>query len=139
MTKTVADAAAMLEVMSGACDRDSTCLDAPVPRYSEEIGKEIKGLRIGLPAEYFATGLDPAVHERVEGAVKTLESLGAEIVPVSLPNTGHAPSPPITSSPRPRLPRTSPASTASATATAPRPTTSSGCMASPATKGSARK
>lgn len=90
MTKTVADAAAMLEVMAGACDRDSTCLDAPVPRYTEEIGKEIKGLRIGLPAEYFATGLDPAVRERVEGAVKTLESLGAEIVPVSLPNTGHA-------------------------------------------------
>jgi len=76
MTKTVADAAAMLEVIAGACDRDSTCLDAPVPRYTEEIGKDIKGLRIGLPAEYFAAGLDPAVRD--------------EIVPVSLPNTEHA-------------------------------------------------
>lgn len=90
MTKTVADAAALLEVMAGACDRDSTCLDAPVPVYTAEIGKDIKGLRIGMPAEYFAEGLDPAVRERVEGAVKQLESLGAEIVPVSLPNTAHA-------------------------------------------------
>lgn len=90
MTKTVADAAALLEAISGPCDRDSTCLDTPVPRYTEEIGKEIKGLRIGLPDEYFSEGLDPAVRARVEAAVKTLESLGAEIVPVSLPNTEHA-------------------------------------------------
>ncbi len=90
MTKTVADAAALLEVMAGACDRDSTCLDAPVPSYTAELGKDIKGLRIGLPAEYFAEGLDPAVRGQVEGAVKQLESLGAEIVPLSLPNTSHA-------------------------------------------------
>lgn len=90
MTKTVADAALMLEVMAGACDRDSTCLDAPVPRYTEEIGKDIRGLKIGLPSEYFAQGLEPAVKERVEAAVAALESLGAELVPVSLPNTAHA-------------------------------------------------
>ncbi len=90
MTKTVADAAILLEAMAGACDRDSTCLDAPVPRYSEEIGKDIKGLRIGIAPEYFAAGLDPAVKERVEAAIKVLESLGAEMVPVSLPSTEHA-------------------------------------------------
>lgn len=90
MTKTVADAAAMLEAMAGPCDYDSTCLDRPVPRYSEEIGRDIKGLRIGLPAEYFGEGLDAEVRGRVEAAVGVLESLGAEIVPISLPNTKHA-------------------------------------------------
>jgi aspartyl-tRNA(Asn)/glutamyl-tRNA(Gln) amidotransferase subunit A len=90
MTKTVADAATLLEVISGACDRDSTCLSEEVPRYSDAIGREVKGLRIGLPAEYFAIGLDPEVKERVESAIRTLESLGAEIIPVSLPNTEHA-------------------------------------------------
>ncbi len=90
MAKTVADAAMLLEGIAGACARDSTCLDAPVPRYSEEIGKDIRGLRIGLPAEYFAVGLDPAVRSRVEEAVKALESLGAELIPVSLPNTEFA-------------------------------------------------
>ena len=90
MTKTVADAALMLEVISGGCDRDSTCLDTEVPRYTEAVGREVKGLRIGLPTEYFAAGLDPQVKEKVEGAVRLLESLGAEIIPVSLPNTEHA-------------------------------------------------
>ena len=90
MTKTVADAATLLEVISGTCDRDSTCLDDEVPRYSDAIGREVKGLRIGLPAEYFAAGLDPEVKDRVESAIRTLESLGAEIIPVSLPNTEHA-------------------------------------------------
>lgn len=90
MTKTVADAAALLEVISGACDRDSTCLPDEVPRYTDAIGRDVKGLRIGLPSEYFAAGLDPQVKERVESAIRLLESLGAEIIPVSLPNTEHA-------------------------------------------------
>jgi len=90
MTRTVSDAAALLEVISGACDRDSTCLSDEVPRYSDAIGREVKGLKIGLPAEYFADGLDPQVKDRVESAVRQLESLGAEIIPVSLPNTEHA-------------------------------------------------
>ena len=90
MTKTVADAAAILEVIAGSCDRDSTCLSDAVPRYTESLGKDVNGLRIGLPKEYFAAGLDHEVKERVEAAVRTLESLGAEIIPVSLPNTGYA-------------------------------------------------
>lgn len=90
MTKTVADAAALLEVIAGPCDRDSTCLPDAVPRFTAAVGQDVKGLRIGLPDEYFAEGLDPEVKERVEAAVRTLESLGAEIIPVSLPNTGHA-------------------------------------------------
>ncbi|MBP6601528.1 MAG: Asp-tRNA(Asn)/Glu-tRNA(Gln) amidotransferase subunit GatA [Verrucomicrobiales bacterium] len=90
MTKTVADAALLLEVISGSCDRDSTCLDEEVPRYTEAIGKDIKGLRIGLPTEYFAEGLASGVRTQVESAIRNLESLGAEIVPVSLPNTSYA-------------------------------------------------
>lgn len=90
MTRTVADAAALLEVIAGPCDRDSTCLPDEVPRYTEAIGRDITGLRIGLPHEYFTTGLDPQVKERVEAAIRELESLGAEIIPVSLPNTEHA-------------------------------------------------
>lgn len=90
MTKTVADAAALLEVIAGPCQRDSTCLDVPVPAYTEAIGQDVQGLRIGLPSEYFAEGLNPAIRDRVEAAIKTLESLGAEIVPISLPNTEYA-------------------------------------------------
>src|SRR5690606_33514145 len=52
MTRTVADAAALLEVIAGPCDHDSTCLPDQVPRYTEAIGRDITGLRIGLPHEY---------------------------------------------------------------------------------------
>ncbi len=90
MTKTVEDAATLLQAISGACERDSTCLKEDVPDYSDAIGKDIKGLRIGLPSEYFAEGLDPEVKAKVEAAIKQLESLGAEIQEVSLPNTEHA-------------------------------------------------
>ncbi|MDF1740506.1 MAG: Asp-tRNA(Asn)/Glu-tRNA(Gln) amidotransferase subunit GatA [Verrucomicrobiales bacterium] len=90
MTKTVEDAATLLQAISGACDRDSTCLKEDVPDYSDAIGKDIKGLKIGLPSEYFAEGLDPEVKAKVEAAIKQLESLGAEIQEVSLPNTEHA-------------------------------------------------
>ncbi len=90
MTKTVEDAATLLQAISGACDRDSTCLKEEVPNYADAIGKDIKGLKIGLPSEYFAEGLDPAVKAKVEAAIKRVESLGAEIHEVSLPNTEHA-------------------------------------------------
>lgn len=90
LTKTVEDSALLLQTIAGPCERDSTCLDAEVPDYTAAIGQDIKGLKIGLPKEYFAEGLDPAVKEKVESALKTLESLGAETVEISLPNTDHA-------------------------------------------------
>lgn len=90
MTKTVADAALLLQTIAGSCDRDSTCLDDEVPDYTSVLGQDIKGLKIGLPKEYFAEGLDPAVKAKVEAAIKQLESLGATPVEVSLPNTEHA-------------------------------------------------
>ena len=90
MTKTVEDAARLLEVIAGPCDRDSTCLDEAVPSYTAALGKEIKGKKVGLPKEYFAEGLDPAVRDRVESAIRKLESLGAETIEISLPNTEYA-------------------------------------------------
>lgn len=90
MTKTVGDAALLLNAMAGSCDRDSTCLSDAVPDYTASLGQDIAGLKIGLPKEYFAEGLDPAVKAKVEQAIKTLSDLGAETVEISLPNTEHA-------------------------------------------------
>lgn len=90
MTRTVADAATLLGVIAGPCERDSTCLSEPVPDYEAALGTGVEGMKIGLPAEYFAEGLDPRVRERVEAAVAALETLGAETVELSLPHTRHA-------------------------------------------------
>ncbi len=90
MTHTVEDSALLLQAIAGSDERDSTCLDDEVPDYLEAIGQDIKGLRIGLPAEYFAEGLDPEVKASVEAAIAQLESLGAETVPLSLPHTDYA-------------------------------------------------
>ncbi len=90
LTKTVADAALLLQTISGSCERDSTCLPNPVPDFTAAIGQDVKGLKIGLPKEYFAEGLDPKVKENVEAAIKKLSDLGAETVEISLPNTEHA-------------------------------------------------
>ncbi len=90
MTHTVEDSALLLQAIAGSDERDSTCLDDQVPDYIEAIGHDIKGLRIGLPAEYFAEGLDSEVKASVEAAIAQLESLGAETVPLSLPHTEYA-------------------------------------------------
>jgi aspartyl-tRNA(Asn)/glutamyl-tRNA(Gln) amidotransferase subunit A len=89
--RTVGDCARLLGVLAGYDSRDSTSADRPVPDYAAALSAGVKGLRIGLPAEYAeAEGLDPEVREAVDGAVRTLESLGAETVPVSLPHTKYA-------------------------------------------------
>lgn len=90
LTKTVEDAAILLGAISGGDANDSTCLDEPVPDYGAELGQEIKGMKLGLPAEYFGEGIDPAIREAVEKAAKQFESLGAEIVEISLPHTEQA-------------------------------------------------
>ena len=90
MTKTVEDSAILMNALAGSDYRDSTCLDEKVPDYTKAIGKDIKGMKIGLPKEYFAEGIDPRVDERVKAAVAKLESLGAETVEISLPNTEYA-------------------------------------------------
>ncbi len=87
LTKTVEDAALLLNHLCGKDGRDSTSLDTPVPDFTSAIGKDIKGLRIGLPKEYFIDGLHPGVSASVKAAVDRLAALGAELVEVSLPHT----------------------------------------------------
>jgi aspartyl-tRNA(Asn)/glutamyl-tRNA(Gln) amidotransferase subunit A len=90
MTKTVEDAAVLLGVMAGADPMDSTSLAMPVPDYTASLHEDLKGIRLGLPREYFVDGMDTAVRDSVEAAVETCRSLGAEITPVSLPHTQYA-------------------------------------------------
>jgi aspartyl-tRNA(Asn)/glutamyl-tRNA(Gln) amidotransferase subunit A len=90
LTKEVRDAALLLNCIAGHDRRDSTSVDQPVPDYLEGLGREIKGLKIGVPREYFGPGLDPEVAGAVQAALKTLEGLGAELIEVSLPNTEYA-------------------------------------------------
>jgi len=69
---------------------DSTSADMPVPDYVEEIGKPVKGLRLGVPKEYFGEGLDAEVRSAVERAIQKLAEAGCEVAPVSLPHTPYA-------------------------------------------------
>ena len=88
--RSVRDAALMLEVLGGVDSRDSTSVPRPVPHYSTGLTGDIKGLKIGLAKEYMIGGLDPEVKQAVDAAVRQLESLGAEILDVSLPHTDYA-------------------------------------------------
>ncbi|MDR5171861.1 Asp-tRNA(Asn)/Glu-tRNA(Gln) amidotransferase subunit GatA [Methylobacillus flagellatus] len=81
------DMALMMNVMTGFDERDSTSLQREKEDYTRELGKSLAGLRIGLPKEYFAEGLDAGVAKVIEAAVDEYRKLGAEIVEVSLPNT----------------------------------------------------
>jgi len=90
LTKEVRDAAILLQAIAGHDHRDSTSVPAPVPDYQEALGREIRGLKVGVPREYFGPGLDPEVREAVKTALRTLEGLGAELVELSLPHTDHA-------------------------------------------------
>jgi aspartyl-tRNA(Asn)/glutamyl-tRNA(Gln) amidotransferase subunit A len=90
VTKDVRDAALLLQTIAGHDPRDSTAVPEPVPDYLESLGQDVKGLKIGVPREYFGEGLDPEVEAAVRGALKTLENLGADIVEVSLPHTEYA-------------------------------------------------
>lgn len=87
MCATVEDAALVLEAISGKDPRDSTSADVPVPDWSKNIPSDMKGLKVGLPREYFVEGLDPEVEKSVRSAVDILKSAGAQIVDVSLPMT----------------------------------------------------
>ncbi|GMT46767.1 MAG: glutamyl-tRNA(Gln) amidotransferase subunit A [bacterium] len=90
ITKTVRDAALLLNVISGHDPKDSTSVPVEVPDFTAGLGHEIKGLKVGVPKEYFIEGLDPEVEQGIKDAIDALERLGAEIVEVSLPHTGYA-------------------------------------------------
>ena len=89
-TKEVADCALMLNAIGGKDEMDSTSVDIPVPDYTKSLINDVKGIRIGVPKEYFVEeGTDPEVTEKVRNAVKVLEKLGAICEEVSLPHTDY--------------------------------------------------
>lgn len=90
ITKNVKDAAILLNIISGRDTNDSTSAPIEVPDFTAELGKDIKGLKIGVPEEYFIEGLDSEVEQNIRDAIKELERLGAEIISISLPHTGYA-------------------------------------------------
>ncbi|MEQ1440197.1 Asp-tRNA(Asn)/Glu-tRNA(Gln) amidotransferase subunit GatA [Fontimonas sp. SYSU GA230001] len=87
VARSAEDAAHVLQAMSGFDPLDSTSVERPVDDLVGGLGRSIKGLRIGLPKEYFAEGLAPAARERVMAAVRQFEALGAVISEISLPNS----------------------------------------------------
>jgi aspartyl-tRNA(Asn)/glutamyl-tRNA(Gln) amidotransferase subunit A len=87
---TVQDVASVLAVIAGRDVADSTSVSAPVPNYSADLDRTVRGLRIGIPREYFAEGMDPAVRQKVEAGIKLLESLGCVPVELRMPHTDYA-------------------------------------------------
>jgi aspartyl-tRNA(Asn)/glutamyl-tRNA(Gln) amidotransferase subunit A len=85
ITKDVTDCALVMNVIAGHDPRDSTSLDIPVPDYTKALVPDVKGLKIGVPAEFFAQGVAPEVSEAVMNAVELLASLGAEYKETSMP------------------------------------------------------
>ncbi len=90
LTKTVRDAALLLNAIAGPDARDSTCLANSVPDYAENLDRELRGLRLGLPKEYMTDGIDSQVRAAINAAIAHFESSGVEIVEVSLPHTEYA-------------------------------------------------
>lgn len=91
MTRTVEDNARLLQVIAGHDPKDSTCSESPVPDYLAALSRtDLKGIRIGLPEEFWAQGLDPEVEAACSAALETLKSLGAQPVQVSLPHSRYA-------------------------------------------------
>ena len=90
ITKNVTDSAIMLKAMSGFDPLDSTSAKIDVPDYEQELGKDIKGLRVGLAKEYSLQNGDSEANRKLEEAIKILKNMGAEIVEVSLPHTEFA-------------------------------------------------
>lgn len=90
LTRTVGDAALLLQAIAGHDPLDSTCAEVAVPDYTAGLREGLRGVRIGVPKEYFVEGLDPEVERAVRGAVEKAAELGAELVEVSLPHTPYA-------------------------------------------------
>jgi aspartyl-tRNA(Asn)/glutamyl-tRNA(Gln) amidotransferase subunit A len=87
----VEDVATMLDCIGGHDPRDSTSNPEPMPDFRGYLGRDIRGMKIGVPREYFIAGMEPGVKDRIDEALKVLEGLGAEIdTSLSLPSTEHA-------------------------------------------------
>ncbi|MCA9396962.1 MAG: aspartyl/glutamyl-tRNA amidotransferase subunit A, partial [Candidatus Omnitrophica bacterium] len=89
-TRTVEDAALLLEVIAGHDPKDSTSADVKVPEYTKSLKQSVKGMKIGLPKEFYAHTIDPDVSKSIERAKEIFEKAGAEIVEISLPHTDYA-------------------------------------------------
>jgi aspartyl-tRNA(Asn)/glutamyl-tRNA(Gln) amidotransferase subunit A len=87
MARTAEDCALLLNAMAGHDEKDATCLDHPVPDYTSTLNKPLKGLRIGLPKEYFEHDLDDAVHKAIDDALHEFQKLGATLHDIHLPTT----------------------------------------------------
>ena len=90
LARSAADLALLMNVMAGHDRRDSTSIERPRENYARALNLPIKGLRLGLPAEYFGAGVEPGVLKCVREAIAWFESQGARTLPVELPNTGLA-------------------------------------------------
>ena len=90
LTNDVTDSALVLNVIAGHDYKDSTSLNQNIPDYTRALGSDIRGMRIGVPAEYFGDGIQPEVLESVHEALEVFESLGAVIDRISLPHTSYA-------------------------------------------------
>ena len=88
--KDVFDCALMLRTIAGHDPLDSTSINAPVPDYTTALNRDIRGLKVGIPKEYFVEGTQPEVGEAVKRAIRDLEALGAETCEISLPHTEYA-------------------------------------------------
>ncbi len=86
----VRDAGAVMGVIAGRDPHDSTSAGAPVPNYLAEIEAPVKGLRLGIPKEYFAEGMDPAVRQKVEAGIELLKRLGCQLTELRMPHTDYA-------------------------------------------------
>ena len=88
LAQSAEDCAIILQTMAGFDPRDSTSIEQPVPDYSASINQDIRGMKIGLPEEYFAEGLDADVAKVIMAAVDEYRKLGAEVIDIKLPNSG---------------------------------------------------
>jgi aspartyl-tRNA(Asn)/glutamyl-tRNA(Gln) amidotransferase subunit A len=88
--KTVRDAAMLLNVICGHDPMDSTSVKMEVPDFTVQLGQDVRGMKLGIPRQYFADGMDPQIEAAVKKAIEHYASLGAEIVEVDLPHTDYA-------------------------------------------------
>jgi aspartyl-tRNA(Asn)/glutamyl-tRNA(Gln) amidotransferase subunit A len=87
--KDVTDCATLLNVISGRDDMDSTSIHIPVPDYTKSLINDVKGIKIGIPREYFTEGMDPEVEDKIKKSIKLLEELDAICEEISLPHTNY--------------------------------------------------
>ena len=90
ITKDVEDSAILMNIIGGHDPLDSTSADIALPDFRKALNRDIRGLRIGIPDEYFLEGMDKEVEKSIRDAIKVIEGLGAETIKISLPHTGYA-------------------------------------------------